>query len=62
MDEEISYESYELGELQEVIGLMEDNPPKDKRSKAYKEYVRVINSLFELYNIKSKNKTYILIK
>jgi hypothetical protein len=61
-EEIIDYKSYELGELQEIIGVMEDELPKDKRSKLYKAAVRELNILMDIFNEKSKFKIYNKIK
>ena len=59
--EKIDYEIYSIGELQEIIGNMENNPV-DKRRKEYKEYVKLLNTLFDLYNRKANYKIYKKIK
>ena len=59
---EKDYSSYSLGELQEIIGAIEDEPVKDKRSKTYKKYLKELNALYEIYNFKAGWKTYNTIK
>lgn len=63
-DEEtpIDYSSLELGQLQEIIGDMEENIPKDKRTQEYKEHIKDLNNLFIIYNKKKGEKIYKLIK
>lgn len=56
------YSKYEIGELAEVISIMEDEAPKDRRGKPYKAWVEDINKLFEIYNIKAGFKAYNKIK
>lgn len=58
----VDYSSIGLGELQEIIDDMENNPPKDKRKAEYKEYVKTLNNFFDLYNKKRGEKIYRLIK
>ncbi len=58
----IDYNLYSLGELQEIIDAKYDEIPRDKRSKIYKEYVRVLNTMFDIYNTKVKFKCYNKIK
>lgn len=63
MEEEIiDYSTYSLGGLQEVIGGLEDAPPRDKRKKEYKEYIQSLNTLFDLYNKKAGERVYRKIK
>lgn len=62
MEEEIDYTTFSLGALQEVIGKLEDTPPKDKRKKEYKEYIDRLNLFFKLYNTKAGEKVYRIIK
>ena len=48
-----------LGELQEEIGNLEEEGEKiDKRTKEYKAWKEKINFLIDIYNAKSKYKTY----
>ena len=48
-----------LGELQEEIGKLEEEGEKlDKRKKEYKAWKDKINFLIDVYNTKSKYKTY----
>jgi hypothetical protein len=48
-----------LGELQEKIDQLEEEGEKlDKRKKEYKEWKDRINFLIDVYNAKSKYKTY----
>lgn len=48
-----------LGELQEEIDKLEDEGEKlDKRKKEYKAWKDKINFLIDVYNAKSKYKTY----
>jgi hypothetical protein len=48
-----------LGELQEEIDKLEDEGEKlDKRKKEYKAWKDKINFLIDMYNAKSKYKTY----
>jgi hypothetical protein len=52
-----------LGELQEEIGNLEEEGEKiDKRKKEYKAWKEKINFLIDIYNAKSKYKTYNKIK
>jgi len=52
-----------LGELQEKIDQLEEEGEKlDKRKKEYKEWKDRINFLIDIYNAKSKYKTYNRIK
>jgi hypothetical protein len=52
-----------LGELQEEIGNLEEEGEKiDKRTKEYKSWKEKINFLIDIYNAKSKYKTYNKIK
>jgi hypothetical protein len=52
-----------LGELQEKIDQLEEEGKKlDKRKKEYKEWKDRINFLIDMYNAKSKYKTYNKIK
>jgi len=52
-----------LGELQEEIGKLEEEGEKiDKRKKEYKKWKEKINFLIDIYNAKSKYKTYNKIK
>ncbi len=52
-----------LGELQEKIDQLEEEGEKlDKRKKEYKEWKDRINFLIDMYNAKSKYKTYNRIK
>lgn len=52
-----------LGELQEKIDQLEEEGEKlDKRKKEYKEWKDRINFLIDMYNAKSKYKTYNKIK
>ena len=44
--------------LQELIEERLDNPPKDKRSKDYKEWKQNTNKLMELYNKKVSFQAY----
>jgi hypothetical protein len=48
-----------LGELQEEIDKLEEEGEKlDKRKKEYKAWKDKINFLIDMYNVKSKYKTY----
>ena len=58
----IDYNIYSLGELQEIIGNMEDNPPKDKRTKEFQDWKIVMNTIFDIYNKKAESKIYSKIK
>lgn len=60
-DEPIDYSVYSLGELQEIIGKMEDEPV-DKRKKEYKEYKKIVNLIMDIYNKKAGIKIYAKIK
>jgi hypothetical protein len=52
-----------LGELQEKIDQLEEEGKKlDKRKKEYKEWKDRINFLIDMYNAKSKYKTYNKVK
>jgi hypothetical protein len=52
-----------LGELQEEIGKLEEEGEKlDKRKKEYKAWKDKINFLIDVYNTKSKYKTYNKVK
>jgi len=52
-----------LGELQEEIDKLEEEGEKlDKRKKEYKAWKDKINFLIDMYNAKSKYKTYNRIK
>jgi len=52
-----------LGELQEKIDQLEEEGEKlDKRKKEYKEWKDRINFLIDMYNAKSKYKTYNKVK
>jgi hypothetical protein len=52
-----------LGELQEKIDQLEEEEKKlDKRKKEYKEWKDRINFLIDMYNAKSKYKTYNKVK
>jgi len=62
MEEEIDYNTYALGYLQEVIESIEAKEPFDKRTKEYKIWKDDLNSIFEIYNEKAKSKVYIKIK
>lgn len=58
----IDYESYSLGHLQEVIGLLEDSPPQDRRKNNYKKWKEQLNELFRIYNKKANARIYGTIK
>lgn len=58
----VDYSSLELGQLQEIIGDLEDSMPKDKRTQEYKEWIKDLNNLFTIYNKKKGEKIYKLIK
>jgi hypothetical protein len=49
------------GDLRETIEELETKKPKDKRSKEYKEWVRCIDFLYSLYNVKVGYKAYKII-
>jgi hypothetical protein len=52
-----------LGELQEKIDKLEEEGEKlDKRKKEYKEWMKKINFFIDMYNAKSKYKTYNKVK
>jgi hypothetical protein len=52
-----------LVELQEEIGKLEDEGQTlDKRTKKYREWKKKINFFIDIYNAKSKYKTYKKIK
>lgn len=52
-----------LGELQEEISSLEEEGEKiDKRKKEYKKWKDKINFLIDIYNTKSKYKTYNRVK
>ena len=52
-----------LGELQEEIGKLEEEGENlDKRKKEYKAWKDKINFLIDVYNAKSKYKTYNKVK
>lgn len=57
IEEQIDYNLYSVGELQEIISIMEDNII-DKRKKEYKEYIKVMNLIFDIYNKKVNSKIY----
>lgn len=61
-EEKEDYSNYNLGALQEVIGKLESNPPKDKRKIEFKEYVAELNMLMQIYNAKAGEKIYRIIK
>lgn len=58
----VDYSIYSLGELQEIVGIMEDNPPDKRKKKEYQEYKNVMNHIFDIYNKKANFKTYLKIK
>lgn len=62
MEEEIDYTIYSIGELQEIISIMENNSPKDKRKKEYQDYKNILNQIFDIYNKKAAYKTYVKIR
>ena len=63
MEEDIiNYSIYSLGELQEIIGNMEDYPPKDKRTKEFQDWKTILNNIFNIYNQKAQSKIYSKIK
>lgn len=57
-----NYSNLSIGELYEVIGYMEDRPPRDKRTKEYAVWKQNLNSLFDLCNKKIGSKIYKKIK
>lgn len=61
-DIEIDYSDYSLGELQEIIGDLEDAPQDKRKKKEYKEYKAKMNALFDIYNDKANTKIYKTIK
>lgn len=62
IDEEIKPEDLDLADLGELINTTEDNPPKDKRKKEYRDWVIKLNHLFDLYNKLANHKVYVKIK
>ena len=58
----VDYSIYALLEIREMISNLEDNPPKDKRKKEYRDYIDKLNNLFQLYNSKVNEKVYKIIK
>jgi hypothetical protein len=54
-------ESLDAVPLQEIIEDKLDNPPKDKRSKEYKEWKITINELMKVYNKKVSFSAYQLL-
>lgn len=61
-EEEVDYASMPLGELQEVIGVLEDSSPRDKRKKEYQAHKDKLNELFDIYNKKANYKYYVKLK
>lgn len=57
-EDKIDYSIYSLGELQEIISGLEDNPPKDKRKKDFQDYKILMNQIFDIYNKKAAFKFY----
>lgn len=62
-DEIIDYSLYDLGELQEIIGVLEEQYPKDRRKKKeWDEWKKLMNQIFDIYNKKAESKIYATIK
>jgi hypothetical protein len=51
-----------LVDLQDEITKLEDNMPDKKKKKEYKEWKDKINFLIDMYNAKSKYKSYKRVK
>ena len=51
-----------LIDIQEEISKLEDNVPDKRKKKLYNEWKEKINFLIDMYNAKSKYKTYGRIK
>lgn len=62
-EDEIIYENISLGYLQDIIeSKYATLLSLDKRSKQYKEYKNIYNSIINIYNTKAKAKIYTIIK